>query len=233
MAVGCSHGDLIDPRARDAVLKFAKDFKPDHRIHLGDFLDTAALRAGAKGTKDESRDLVSDFDAGLGFLKEFGATLVFCGNHEARPFGLREHPNAIIAICAAALCERIEKTCKALKAELVQYHIINGWRELGGFRYGHGYMFGEQAPRDHAEAFGSCVHAHTHKPGVGKGRNLLNSTGYCVGTLSNIPCMEYATTRRATLAWASGFVWGYTDGKRSQLWLHEQPRGLDQWILPS
>jgi len=46
MAVGCSHGDQIDPDARKAVLVFKERWKPDMTIHLGDFLDLAAFRSG-------------------------------------------------------------------------------------------------------------------------------------------------------------------------------------------
>ena len=52
MAVGCSHGELICPESRKAVLEFAKKFRPDFRAHLGDFIDLAAMRGGVSSDVD-------------------------------------------------------------------------------------------------------------------------------------------------------------------------------------
>ncbi len=51
MAVGCTHGDLVNPQARADVLAFRKRFKPEIRFDLGDLIDTACFRGGAAGTK--------------------------------------------------------------------------------------------------------------------------------------------------------------------------------------
>jgi predicted phosphodiesterase len=58
----------LDPKARDAVLKFREAYKPKHTIHLGDFIDTKALRVGAAGTQDESEPIRPDMESGLEFL---------------------------------------------------------------------------------------------------------------------------------------------------------------------
>ena len=62
IAVGCSHGNLIDPKAAAAVFEFKRRFNPQRIFHLGDFCDTAALRSGAKGTPDEGKPINSDID---------------------------------------------------------------------------------------------------------------------------------------------------------------------------
>ena len=82
MAVGCSHGVLIDPNARAAALEFKSRFKPKRVFHLGDWCDTAALRAGAKGTNDEDEPVSPDIDIGLEFLEELGVTDCTMGNHD-------------------------------------------------------------------------------------------------------------------------------------------------------
>jgi hypothetical protein len=46
MAVSCTHGHLADPRATKAMLAFRRAYKPANVLHLGDFTDMAALRAG-------------------------------------------------------------------------------------------------------------------------------------------------------------------------------------------
>jgi hypothetical protein len=232
LAVGCSHGDKIDPIARAAILNFKEHWKPHTTIHLGDFVDTAAFRAGAKGTSDESEPISPDFQAGLDFLKDLRPQLVFCGNHEARLWRLRCHHNAIISQLSNDLIERIRTRVALCKADLVEDWSVRAFRTVGNYKFGHGYMFGENACRDHAEAHGNIVFAHTHRAGMAKGRRDDSPTGYCVGTLSNIPNMDYAGARRATLSWAGGFVWGEYTSDRCVLWLHEQPQNQTEWILP-
>lgn len=232
LAVGCSHGNHIDPKARSAILNFKDAWKPHKTIHLGDFVDTAAFRAGAKGTSDESEPISPDFEAGLGFLKDLRPNLIFNGNHEARLWRLAGHHSAIIQELSKDLIERIRTRAAICRAEFVEGWGIRHWRMVGNFKFMHGYLFSENSCRDHAEAHGNIVFAHTHRAGVAKGRRDDSPTGYCVGTLSNIPAMEYAQARRATLSWSGGFVWGeYTDD-RCVLWLHEQPQSQDEWVLP-
>ena len=46
VVMGDNHGNHADPDTLKAVLAFCKDFKPHHRVHLGDNWDFAALRKG-------------------------------------------------------------------------------------------------------------------------------------------------------------------------------------------
>jgi len=236
LAVGCSHGIHADKKALEAVIKFRELYKPDTCIHLGDFCDTTAFRSGAKGNNDESAPIQPDVDGGLDFLKKLRPSICFAGNHEQRLWRLAASPNAIVAHCAHEVIQQMMKCCHQLKAELIEWDGIYQGRTIGGFRYMHGVFFSENATRDHAEAYGHVVHAHTHRAAVAKGRRSDSPTGYCVGTLANMPAMEYAHCRRATLSWSQGFVWGcYHEGKtggRSVLWLHEQPANQAEWILP-
>lgn len=235
LAVGCSHGDLIDHHAAGQVLRFQKKWCPHTTLHLGDFLDTAAFRSGAAGTSDESRDIAPDFNEGLGFLRKLNPDLIFVGNHEHRLWKLQMSPRAIVAELAENLVGEIRRTAKDCRAELIETYSISSaasWRTLGGYKFGHGFMYSESATRDHAEAFGNCVHAHTHRPCVATARRSDQAKGYGVGTLSSIPLMDYAGTRRQTLAWAAGFVWGEYCDNEAVLWLHEQPRGEQEWRLP-
>ena len=230
--VGCSHGGLIDPIARKSVLDFRQRFKPDKTIHLGDFVDTAAFRSGAKGTSDESEPVSPDFNAGLTFLKELRPNLIFCGNHESRIWRLAQHHNAIISELSQNLIERIQTTSKICKAELVEDWGSKSWRKIGNFKFGHGYLFGEQFLRDTAESHGNCVVAHAHRAGQANARRDDSVTAYCVGTLCDVPRMDYASARRSTLSWSAGFVWGEYCDDRCQLYLHQQPQGEKEWRLP-
>jgi hypothetical protein len=236
LAVGCSHGCYADPLAVEAVHKFRAAFRPDTVIHLGDWADATAFmgRAMKGDTPAHGAPIRPDISDGLEFLKAVRANIVFCGNHEARLYRLRESQSAIVAECAKTIIECIEATCKRLKAELVPYDVLNGWREVGGFRYAHGYWYNELALRDCAESVGNSVTAHSHAAGMARGRRLDNPIAYGTGCLCEIARMEYALTRRATMRWSQGFVWGEYTANQSQLWLHDNGRNSERkpWRLP-
>jgi hypothetical protein len=232
MAVSCSHGDCIDPEARDAVLKFRERFKPDTVLHLGDFIDAAACRTGAMNdpnAKDRAASVAEDLAAGVDFLCELRPSHILYGNHEARLFKLAGGPNALASHAASLVIDEIERAAKKLKAKLLPYH-IRSYAELGGTKFLHGYMFNVQAIRDHAEAYGRCVIGHLHRVGQERARTLHGVSGYCVGMLARFD-MEYASTRRATLAWSQGFAYGHYTDKQMTINLCERTKE-NPWILP-
>jgi len=56
-----------------ALEKHIKDFKPDHRICLGDMFDLRSLRKGVSNQDSEHYDtLVSDLTMAYGMLRGFG-----------------------------------------------------------------------------------------------------------------------------------------------------------------
>lgn len=233
VAVGCSHGPFIDPVAKAAVLKFRRSYirtgKGDRVIHLGDFTDLSAFMSKAKGEGDKVKP---DVDQGLSFLDELKVTDVAGGNHEARLWREMESRNEVVAYAAQHLVETIETRVRRLRATLTPYTGVFQSIRIGNFKFMHGTMYGESATRDHAEAHGNVVHAHTHRAGVAKGRRDDNPTGFSVGTLTRMGAMEYANTRKSTLAWSQGFVWGEYCDDLCVLWLHEQPSTSTEWRLP-
>jgi len=235
LAVGCSHGLYADPKAIAAVLKFREAYKPDACVHLGDFTDLSCFMASAS-LQAQAEAPQPDVDGGLDFLDKLKPTLVFCGNHEDRLWRLQHSPNAIIAHAAYDIVKQIASTCHKLRAELVPYDGVFQQRQIGNVTLTHGTIYNENSPRDMAEMYGNVIFAHTHKVGAMKGRRVDCPTGYCVGTLTKKGALEYAKTRRSTLAWSQGFVWGfYCEGKtggQSVLWLHEQPANQAEWVLP-
>jgi hypothetical protein len=140
--------------------------------------------------------------------------------------------SAIVAHCAETVVRGIESHCRKLKASLRTYTGVWQGEMLGNYRLMHGVFYSENATRDHAEAYGNVIHAHTHRAAVAKGRRSDNPTGYCVGTLTTASNMDYASTRRATLSWSQGFVWGEYCDDQAQLWLHENQTGK-AWHLPA
>ena len=208
MTVGCSHGFLIDPKAEAAVLKFKSIFKPKRVFHLGDWCDTAALRAGAKGTADEGQPIGSDIEQGLRFLEELGVTDCTMGNHDERPYRFLKSHKAAEQELSALLVGLIEAKMKKLKIRWSNTWDVRSWIDAYGWKWMHGNFFNENCARDHAEAYGNVCFAHAHKAMMQKGRRCDNPTGICVGTLSSIPNMDYAKNRRSTLALSQAIVYG-------------------------
>ncbi len=226
MAAGCSHGDLSHGPSQKEVLRIRKAFDPEIRFELGDVLDTAAFRHGAKGTKDEQTDPGADFRAGIAWLLKYEPTHIAWGNHDARLVELADSPNGIIAHAAATLWHDLQDTAAKLKARTVPYRLDKGWFEKGGRYWGHGYFYGENAVRDHAEYLGKpVVMAHLHAPQEVNGRTREWTDSFCCGMLADIDKLTYAHRRRATARWGQGFVIGEICDTDARLWLVKCPPG--------
>ena len=189
------------------------------------------FRAGAAGTNDEAVKPGPDVDAGFDFLEKLQPQILMGGNHEARLHRLAKHPNAIVSTLSQCIIGELNNLMEKLDCEYVPW-AYKTWREVGNYKLMHGYIYNENACRDHAEAFGNVIHAHTHRAGMAKGRRCDNPSGYSVGTLASIPNMDYAMSRRSTLSWSSGFVWGEYCDDKAVVWLHEQAQENPVWRLP-
>ena len=44
IAFGDTHGDMVHQPTLDALTEFIKDYKPHHKIHVGDLFDYRSLR---------------------------------------------------------------------------------------------------------------------------------------------------------------------------------------------
>ncbi len=233
MAIGCSHGNKADAAALKFVHEFRQKWNPERRIHLGDVGDYAAFRAGAGGTRDEAEELDPDLHAATRLIERFEPTDVLIGNHDVRIWKAAQHQNAIVAKAAAAMRDEFLASCAKVKANVVDHYDINkSWIELGDTKFLHGWMFADLSGlRDHAEHFGRCVIAHLHKPGIVRGRRSDHPSAYCVGTLANIPAMDYANTRRATASWGHGLCYGEYSDTACIVHLCEQTEG-SPWRMP-
>lgn len=232
MAVGCNHGAFGNESALKAVLKFAEEWKPVHRIHLGDNFDCEAFMSSR--VRDGSGSAMEpDLTAGKKFLQQFRPTTFCFGNHEDRIVQLCHDHNNIIACAADAVLRDMLQPLKAIKCAVIPYTIhAKGWYQLGGYKWGHGHLWNENYLRDTAEAVGNCVVAHAHRAGVAKGRRSDNPTAYGVGTLCDVEKMGYAARRRSTLSWSAGFCFGEVCADAAQLCLWEWPQGTTSFRLP-
>ena len=218
LIVGCSHGHLIDKKARDAVLKFKDEYKPDFVAHLGDAFDTTALRSGAPGTKDEAEPIAPDISSGLEFLSALQPHVYLLGNHEARLWRLAEHYNAVVAELSQRIIDDIESRCAKLGIKMVPYNIKQAY-PLADYVLMHGVNYSQNATYWHCLHYGNVVHAHTHRPAYECADRIDSAKGFCVGTLMNIAKAEYAQQRPSTLRWGHALVFGEYDNKHAHLGL--------------
>lgn len=112
LAVGCSHGQMLDPAARDAVMKFKERWRPHDIMHLGDACDTTAFMGGAAGKAQESEPVRPDIDAGLEFIVDLGVTIWTLGNHEDRIWRALKDQRGIVRACAENTVATIEDLCE-------------------------------------------------------------------------------------------------------------------------
>jgi len=196
------------------VRKFKRDFGPCRHIELGDVIDTACLRSGARGTRDEAEPLDADLEIGLNWIREMGPSDWMLGNHCDRPFGLMDHPSAIVSGLAKRVVEDMRRAATDAGAKMHPYDIERGWLRVGNIHFGHGYMYNVNALRDHVEMIGgNVVMAHIHTPELFSGRVIGSPWGICVGTGMDPWKAGYARRRRQTLTWGHGFAYGeYCDG---------------------
>lgn len=226
MAVGCTHGDLGDLKVQKEILAFRDRYKPEIRFDLGDLIDTAAFRSGARGTPDESKVIEPDESAALRWMDQYEPTHITWGNHDWRLVELQSSPNAIVSYAASKLWTQLTDKARALKAKTKDYDYEHGWFELGGYFWGHGYWYNEAAIRDHAEYLGGClVMSHLHRPLEERARQRGAGSSFCVGTLMNIDLANYARRRRATSRWGPGCVFGEVSSRSAHLWLASAKKG--------
>lgn len=226
MAIGCTHGELANKEILKQVLTFRKKFNPDIRFDLGDIVDTAAFRSGARGTPDESQSPEPDEFSALRWMDQYEPTHIAWGNHDARLLDLQSSPNAIVAYAAGKLWTSLTDKARKLKAKTKDYDYEHGWFELGGAFWGHGYWFPESAVRDHAEYLGGpVVMAHLHRTIQENGRTRRDTPSFCVGTLADVDSMKYSRRRRATSRWRHGVVFGEVSDRSSHLWLASCGKG--------
>jgi hypothetical protein len=214
IACGCSHGHFIDKGIASDFLDFKDDYKPNTTLHLGDFLDMTAFRAGANGTPDETSDISTDVIRGLNFVEAMEPNYLFLGNHEQRAYRLMKHHKAIIAMAAKTVVDAIEVMAESLHSEVVPYsgtRDSDSWRMVGDIAFGHGYMYGLNACEQHAFMLGENVcFVHTHAIDVKTSRTQKQHIGYNIGCVADIEKLgvQYAGQRLKTCTWMNGWAYG-------------------------
>lgn len=228
LAIGCSHGHLINQRIEKQVLAFREAYDPHEVVHLGDVIDTAAFRQGARGTADQGAPILPDKAAALGFIERLRPTRITWGNHDHRLVKLQSHPEEIVRYCAGGLWNDLQKTARAVGAKTYPYHYRDNICKIGGVHYMHGISHAKNATEIHAKYCGGrVVHAHTHRAGMYTPEGLDDMTSFSAGMLADANLLTYAHERLATGAWRHGMVFGEFCETESVLWLVSSEPGKE------
>ena len=226
VAIGCTHGALIHKRAEKAALAFIDDYKPETRVHGGDWTDQTAWRSGAAGTPDETANIELDLRAGIRFVESMRATHLLNGNHDRRIYKNLASPNAIVAHAAGCILNEMRSMVNRLGCGWIEtYDIRKSHFLLGNTRVCHGWMYGLAATRQHADALGNVIFFHTHRLNQEHGRRLDRPLGTNGGYLADEDKLEYSHGRVATLAHQHGLVFGEYSDTECKTWIAKIENG--------
>lgn len=214
-----THGDKRNAKAMSLFSQFVGDFKPDLRLHLGDYLNAEAFRSGAD--EHERRvGLKHDKQEAFDFFEWYRPTHVLDGNHDYRLPAYAKHSPGPLADYVTGILEERDRIFKGLGTVHLPYHKRDGVLKVGKLKALHGFFAGVNAPMQHVRAYGNCVFGHTHRfseasaPGAHSGGRAVARGIGCLCDLD----MEYNDRHVDTLSQAQGWGYGVMDS-RGRYWL--------------
>lgn len=231
LMIGCTHGDLVDPKATKVLKDFMADWKPKHRVHLGDCFDFRSLRKGASQEERQER-LLPDYQAGMELLDWYRPQILTLGNHDHRIWrAAKETSNMAMAEMFEGFCMKAEDDFRKLKIAVTPWGVHNyAQLPIGGPKLLHGYMSTVNPARSHYERYNSCILAHVHKPDYYEARNIDGGKSYTVGTLADIERMSYADGYTAKLGWRQSFLYGLHNIKTGKWYAWQAVNDDGTWI---
>jgi hypothetical protein len=227
-AVFDSHGDLIDPRTRDALFEFLPWFKPDIKIAGGDHFDFRWLRG--KASEQEKREkTVGDIDAGVQFLKEYQPHRLLLGNHEDRLWKAARCDDGKLADFCAKIIVDLKQAIP--ETRIIPYCKRKGFTTIGRLKFIHGYHAGVNAVRQAAMTYGNVCMGHIHCSDQASIPRHEHCVGHSSGAMAKID-LEYNKNQPGSLRQSNGWLYGtsYQDGSFT-VWHADKVGG--RFILPS
>lgn len=226
------HGDRQNLAAVQVLKDFTKDFKPELRVFGGDLFDLRPLRRGASA-EEQCETMQDDWNAGMDFIHSWKPSHFLMGNHDDRLFELAENATAgIKADYARKLCGELENQLRKLQCEWKPYHKRHGVLSFGQLKMLHGFHYGINAAKQHAQIYGSCLFGHIHAFdsctfGAIDGRRTAHSSG----ALMNVD-QEYNKRHTSTLRHENGFLYGaiFQDGSYV---VNEAKEINETWWMPT
>lgn len=223
VAVGDTHGDMIDHDVAKEFYKFLRSYKPDEVIMLGDGFDFRSIRKGA-GKKEESESLVEDVKQGKRFISRANPTVWLNGNHDDRLDQIiEESTSGMLKDYCFDLKQDIQNHLKANGCKKIYpYHADLGVYKLGKIKSVHGYSCGTRAVEEHAIHYadqgGALLMGHLHTIQQVNSRRHGGAVGFSGGCLCRIKDMGYAKNRLATSKWGHGWLYGFVQGNDWKVW---------------
>lgn len=212
--VSDNHGNCVDKVTVTKLFDVMKEFKPDIRIHLGDFLNLNAWRDGA--SQQEKQDsLADDIREGLEFVEEFKPNVMTLGNHDWRMYKKRMDGNADTREYAQFQIEKCENLLKKLGTKTFAWGVKQGVWEIAGQRFIHGYSAGITATATMGAKFGRCVHGHNHTGDIIWLPTYDGGFAQSCPSLCDNDIMEYQRGQPAAFKHISGFALGIADTKEN------------------
>jgi len=233
-ALGCSHGNHIDREAEKVAKQFVADWKPKHRVHLGDLWDLAALRKGAS-PEERQEQMSYDYNCGMELLDWYKPQYLTLGNHDFRLWrAAKEY--ASHTLLAEMLTMKAEEAEDEFRKRRIQWTPwgVDQWITLpcGGPKFLHGYRSTVHPAKAHFENWGPCITSHVHKPDTYIARHADGGEAHTTGCLADLSKLSYANGTPAKLGWRNGFAYGMIN-KRTGAWKcwHVVKEG-SSWISP-
>ena len=236
VAFGDAHGDMACRESINALEKHIEEFKPQHRICLGDFFDFRALRKGIGNDESDAYDnLVSDTTAGYMWLDRLRPTVFLNGNHEHRLYRVAEEAaNGLVREYAIQGVKKLEGHLRKMGCKVYPYHYEKGVHTIRKVAFIHGYVASQAAGKHSAEVYsppgGATVMGHLHRIEAVHAVRHGGAQGYSGGCLADIPRLHYAATRHGTMRWANGWLYGVIGKKGYKIWQAEKVE--DNWMHP-
>lgn len=214
VVMGDNHGNHADPDTLKAILAFCRDFKPHHRVHLGDNWDLAALRRGVASNEKEASwaALKEDIEAGCKWLEQYRPTHFLMGNHEHRVRDAMHTTDSLMRLDALKdINDQMRRAIRGSGCGVIrEYTVQDNFVDLGPLTFTHGFYHGNDAIIKTAHRFNSgpgraVVMGHLHRA---EQHNLERRGGGAVW-INGCACqldLQYAERRPSTLRWQNSFM---------------------------
>lgn len=227
LAVFDSHGDHIDPKTAEVILRFKAAFKPDLIIHGGDAFDLRNLRRGAS-EEERREDIERDIDTGCDFMAKLKPHVWTLGNHDWRLNLAMQHADARVSRAAKQDWARIKSNLRS-DIRIIPYNKRKVFR-YADTNFLHGFYGGAAAAINTARSYGKSCAGHCHRVDVASAPNLNGATCYLSGAACKLDA-DYNSAQPGTLAQSSGFIFGFKLHGTLSIYQARNEKGT--WILPT
>ena len=113
--------------------------------------------------------------------------------------------------------------------KVLPYHYEKGVHVIGKVAFVHGYVASVHAVKHTAEVYsppgGATVMGHIHRIEAVHAVRHGGAQGYSGGCLADIPRLQSAALRHATMRWSNGWLYGVIGRKGFKIWQAEKVEG--------